>query len=48
MKKTKKNLRKLTADEALAHVFHPDAVKHIKEHIDKMPIPKRKLSKKES
>jgi hypothetical protein len=45
MKKTKKHPKDMTSDELIADVFHPDAVKHIKEHIEK--IEKKKRVKKE-
>jgi hypothetical protein len=47
MKKPKKHPKDMTADEAIADVFHPDAVKHLKEHIEKLPDKKRKPLKKE-
>jgi len=46
MKKTKKHPSELTADETIAHVFHPDAVKHLKEHKEHIEK-KRKPLKKE-
>jgi hypothetical protein len=47
MKKTKKHPKNMTADEAISEVFHPDAVKHIKEHIEKIEEKKKKSIKKE-
>jgi len=47
MKKIKKHLKNLTTDEAIAHVFHPDALKHIKKHVEKLSDEKKKPVKKE-
>ncbi|MHB9097966.1 MAG: hypothetical protein ACYC5X_09100 [Syntrophales bacterium] len=48
MKKIKKHPKDMTADEIISHVFHPDALKHIKEHVEKLPEKKRKpLKEKE-
>ena len=47
MKKSKKNLKNLTNDEVIAHVFHPDALKHIKNHVEKLSDEKKKSIKKE-
>ncbi len=46
-KKTKKHPKDMTNDELLSHVFHPDAVKHIKEHVEKIVKGKKKPVKKE-
>jgi hypothetical protein len=47
MKKTKKNLKSLTTDEVISHVFHPDALKHLKKHVEKLSDEKEKQIKKE-
>ena len=36
MPKKKKHPKDMTNDEALKHLFHPKAVKHIKEHVVKL------------
>jgi len=46
MKKTKKQLKNLTTDEAISHIFHPDALEHLKKHIEKVEE-KKKPNKKE-
>ena len=46
MKKSKKHLKKMTADEAISHVFHPDALEHLKKHIEQISE-KKKIIKKE-
>ncbi len=46
MKKVKKKLKKLTTDEAISHVFHPDALEHLKRHIEEEDE-KKKHNKKE-
>jgi hypothetical protein len=45
MKKTKKHLKKLTADEAISHIFHPDALEYIKKHIEKINEKKKQVKK---
>ncbi len=45
MKKIKKHPKDMTTDEAISDVFHPDALKHIKKHIEE--IEKKKPVKKE-
>ena len=42
MKKKKKHPKEMTADEAMEHVFHRDALKHIKKHIEKLDDKKKK------
>ncbi len=37
----------MTNDELIADVFHPDALKHIKEHIETIEKRKKKPVKKE-
>ncbi len=36
MPKKKKHPKDMTSDEAIAHLFHPKAVKHIKKHVEKL------------
>jgi len=36
MPKKKKHPSKMTNDEALKHLWHPKAVKHIKRHVRKL------------
>jgi hypothetical protein len=43
-----KHPRDMTADEVIAHVFHPKAVKHVKEHLAKLEAEKPKRTKKPS
>jgi hypothetical protein len=47
MKKTKKELKEMKTDEAISHVFHPDALEHLKKHIEKVAEKKKKPVKKE-
>jgi hypothetical protein len=47
MKKIKKHLKNLTTDEVITHVFHPDALKHLKKHVEKLSNEKKKSIKKE-
>lgn len=47
MKKIKKHIKNLTTDEVMSHVFHPDALKHIKNHVEKLSNEKKKPIKKE-
>lgn len=47
MKKSKKHLKNLTTDEVIAHVFHPDALKHMKKHVEKLSDENKKPIKKE-
>jgi hypothetical protein len=47
MKKKLKHPKEMTADEAIAHVFHPDALKHIKKHVEKLSEKKKKGNKNE-
>jgi hypothetical protein len=46
MKKKVKLPKDMTTDEAIAHVFHPKALKHLKEHKEK--IDTKKNVKKDS
>jgi hypothetical protein len=36
MPKKKKHPKHMTNDEAIRHLFHPKAVKHIKKHVAKL------------
>jgi hypothetical protein len=47
MKKKVKHPKDMTTDEAIAHVFHPKALKHLKEHKEKIAS-KKKTVKKDS
>lgn len=47
MKKETKHPKNMTTDEAIEHVFHPDALKHLKEHVEKLSEEKKKPVKKE-
>ncbi len=44
MKKEIKHPKDMTTDEAIAHVFHPKALQHLKKHTEKLSDekPKRK------
>jgi len=35
-KKEVKHPKDMTTDEAIAHVFHPNALKHLKKHVEKI------------
>jgi hypothetical protein len=45
MKKIKKHPKEMTADEAIAHVFHPKALKHVKRHVERISDKKEKVKK---
>jgi len=45
MKKKVKHPKDMTTDEAIAHVFHPKALKHLKRHAEK--IANKKIVKKD-
>ena len=47
-KKIKKHPKEMTADEAIKHVFHPDALKHVKRHLERISEKKKKGSKDEN
>lgn len=47
MKKTKKHLKHLTTDEAISHVFHPEALEHLKKHMEAISKKKKKPVDKE-
>lgn len=47
MKKEKKHPKDMTTDEAIVHVFHPKALQHLKEHVEKLSEGKKKQVKKE-
>jgi hypothetical protein len=38
MTKKKKHPKHMTNDEAIRHLFHPKAVKHIKQHVAKLDV----------
>jgi hypothetical protein len=44
MKKKSKHPKDMTTDEAIAHVFHPKALEHLRKHVKKMA--EEKVSKK--
>jgi uncharacterized ferredoxin-like protein len=46
MKKEIKHPKDMTADEVIAHLFHPKALEHLKEHIKKLAEGKKKPSSK--
>jgi hypothetical protein len=46
MPKKIKDPKQMTSDEVMAHVFHPDALKHLKAHVAELNTAKRKPSKK--
>ena len=41
----KKDFRTMTADEVIAHVFHPEVAKHLRRHVDKLSEDKQKPKK---
>jgi hypothetical protein len=41
-KKSKKHPMKMTTDEALNHLFHPEIAKALREHAEKPQTPKKK------
>lgn len=45
MKKELKQNKRMTADEVMAHVFHPKVVKHLKKHVEKLSDEKKKSKK---
>jgi hypothetical protein len=45
MKKKVKQPKDMTTDEAIAHVFHPKALKHLKEHKEKITEKKKTVKK---
>ncbi len=44
-KKEVKHPKDMTTDEAIAHVFHPKALEHLKKHVEKISTKKRKADK---
>jgi hypothetical protein len=46
MPKKVKQPKEMTADEVMAHVFHPDAIKHLKAHVAELDTAKPKRPKK--
>ncbi len=47
-KKEVKHPKDMTTDEAIAHVFHPKALKHLKKHTEEISACKKKGDKEES
>ncbi len=48
MNEEKKHPKNMTTDEAIAHVFHPDALEHLKKHVKEIEEkPKRRKKKTE-
>lgn len=45
-KEESKRPKDMTADEMIAHVFHPKAVEHLKKHVESIGTAKRKPYKK--
>lgn len=41
MKKKIKHPKDMTTDEAIAHVFHPKALKHLKKQVEKLSTKKK-------
>ena len=48
MKKEIKHPKDMTTDEAIAHVFHPKALKHLKKHAEKLSSENKKPVKRKS
>jgi hypothetical protein len=48
MPKKEKHPKDMTTDEAIAHVFHPDALKHIKKHVKELDAKQARRSPKKS
>jgi hypothetical protein len=48
MKKKIKHPKDMTTDEAIEHVFHPKALKHLKEHVDTLTKEKEKVNKNDN
>jgi len=46
MKKKTKHPKDMTADEVMAHVFHPKVAEHLRKHVEKEPEVKPKALKK--
>jgi len=44
-KKEIKHPKHMTTDEAIAHVFHPKALKHLKGHVNKLSEEKKPIKK---
>jgi hypothetical protein len=47
MKTIKKHPKDMTSEELISDVFHPDALKHIKKHLEEISEKKKKPVKKE-
>jgi hypothetical protein len=41
MRKKVKHPKDMTTDEAIAHVFHPKVLKHLKKHVEEIDNKKR-------
>lgn len=44
-KKEVKHPKDMTTDEAISHVFHPNALKHLKKHVENISTKKKKGDK---
>ena len=45
MKKKLKHPKDMTTDEAISHVFHPKALKHLKKHVERISDESKKTRK---
>jgi hypothetical protein len=45
MKKKKQQRKRRTADEVMAHVFHPKVAEHLRAHVTKLSEEKEKKKK---
>jgi len=48
MPKKEKHPKDMTTDETIAHVFHPDALKHLKKQVKELEAKPAKRSPKKS
>jgi hypothetical protein len=46
MPKNTKHPKDMTTDEAIAHVFHPKVLKHLKKHVAELPPKKPRTARK--
>jgi len=46
MPKKVKHPKEMTSDEVMVHIFHPDALKHLKAHVAELDATKPKRPKK--
>jgi hypothetical protein len=46
MKKEVKERKRMTADETMAHVFHPKVAEELRKHVEKEPETKERRVKK--